>query len=119
LFIFRNGKWDLPKGKLDQNELPEEAAIREVEEETGVKAEKIVKQLPSTYHLYQSPYHEDKPWIFKQTFWFEMACSGLPSGIPQQDEGITMLKWIKKDNMDEVWSNTHENLKQIISFYRD
>jgi 8-oxo-dGTP pyrophosphatase MutT (NUDIX family) len=119
LFIFRNGKWDLPKGKLDNNESPEEAALREVDEETGVKAEKIVRQLPSTYHIYQSPYHEGKPWIFKQTFWFEMACNGMPSGIPQYDEGITLLKWVEKDKLDEVLSNTHENLKQIIDLYRD
>jgi len=119
LFIFRNGKWDLPKGKSDQNESPEEAALREVEEETGVKAEKIIRQLPSTYHIYQSPYHEGKPWIFKETFWFEMVCNGMPTGEPQYDEGITMLKWVEKDKLDEVLSNTHENLKQIIDLYRD
>ncbi len=119
LFIFRNGKWDLPKGKLDQNETPEDGALREVEEETGVKAEKIIRQLPSTYHIYRSPYQAEMPWIFKQTFWFEMACNGMPSGEPQYDEGITMLKWVGLDKLDEVLSNTHENLKQIIDLYRD
>jgi 8-oxo-dGTP pyrophosphatase MutT (NUDIX family) len=119
LFIFRNGKWDLPKGKLDMNETPEEAALREVEEETGVRAESIIRQLPSTYHLYQSPYHEKMPWILKKTFWFEMICNGKPTGIPQDDEGITMLRWVGKKELDEVLSNTYENLKQVIELYRD
>lgn len=43
LFIFRNGKWDLPKGGSDKGEDIEDTAIREVEEETGVKGLSITK----------------------------------------------------------------------------
>jgi hypothetical protein len=56
LFIFRNGKWDLPKGKIDKGETQREAALREVTEECGISGQQIKKQLPSTFHIYQSPY---------------------------------------------------------------
>lgn len=119
LFIFRNGKWDLPKGKIDNGETAREAAVREVEEECGILGHSIVKRLPATYHIYQSPYKRTKgEWIFKETFWFEMNYKGIESGTPQENEGITQVKWLGRNELDEVWSNTYENLKQIISFYR-
>jgi ADP-ribose pyrophosphatase YjhB (NUDIX family) len=119
LFIFRNGKWDLPKGKAGKGERPEETAIREVKEETGIQADKIVKRLPSTFHLYLSPHHQKEQWILKETNWFEMSCEGKPAGNPQHEEGITMLKWVAKTNLNEILSNTYENLKQIIILYLD
>jgi len=120
LFIFRNGKWDLPKGKIDEGETSEHAAVREVGEECGISGHKIVKQLPSTFHIYRSPYKKTKgTWIFKETFWYEMEYSGEEAGFPQTEEGITELRWFSRDDLHEVWENTFENLKQIIEFYRD
>lgn len=120
LFIFRKGKWDLPKGKIDDGENAEEAAVREVEEECGITGHKISKRLPSTYHIYQSPYKENKgQWIFKETFWYEMEYQGGANGKPQQEEGISEVQWFKKDQLDIVWENTYGNLKQIIGLYRD
>lgn len=118
LFIYRHSKWDLPKGKMDIGETPEDTALREVEEETGIRAEKIVRQLPSTFHLYQTPYNADRHWILKETYWFEMMCPGTPEGQPQHSEGIMQLKWIALDSLEAVLSNTYENLKQIITLYR-
>uniref|UniRef100_UPI003216E457 NUDIX hydrolase n=1 Tax=uncultured Draconibacterium sp. TaxID=1573823 RepID=UPI003216E457 len=118
LFIFRNGKWDLPKGKIDEGEQPEEAAIREVEEECGIKGHQIVKQLPSTFHIYKSPYKNTfGKWIFKETFWYEMNYSGESDGRPQLEEGITEIRWFAKNELNEVLENTYENLKQIIELY--
>ncbi len=120
LFIFRNGKWDLPKGKIDKNETLAEAALREVSEECGISGQKIEKQLPSTFHIYQSPYAKTKgQWIFKETFWFEMIYNGTDEISPQQEEGITEVKWFRKNELDEVLANTYENLKQIILLYCD
>lgn len=120
LFIFRNGKWDLPKGKIDDGETNKIAAVREVEEECGISGHKIVAKLPSTFHIYQSPYKKTKgKWIFKETFWYEMEYSGKEQGIPQQEEGITEVRWFAKSELDEVLKNTYENLKQIINLYRD
>ena len=118
LFIYRNGKWDLPKGKIEPGEKAATAAVREVEEECGISGHKIAKQLPSTYHIYQSPYKETKgEWIFKETFWFEMAYDGNEQGFPETGEGITQVKWFSKQELGEVLENTYENLKQVIERY--
>ncbi|WP_320110704.1 NUDIX domain-containing protein [Draconibacterium orientale] len=119
LFIFRNGKWDLPKGKIDKGESNETAALREVEEECGITNHSIVKALPSTYHIYKSPYKNTLgQWIFKETFWFEMEYDGLETPVPQQEEGITEVRWFHPDELDEVLENTYENLKALIELYR-
>lgn len=120
LFIYRNEKWDLPKGKIDDGETDENAALREVEEECGISGHSIVKKLPSTFHIYQSPYKKSKgKWMLKETVWFEMAYSGNEDGTPQADENITKIRWCKKDELTQIGNNTYENLKQIISLYLD
>lgn len=120
LFIFRNGKWDLPKGKIEKGETVEEAAIREVQEECGIDKLEIEKQLPPTYHIYCSPYKKSfGQWIFKKTFWFEMNYSGIENGIPQNEEGISEVRWFKPSELDEVMKNTYANLKPLIEIYRD
>lgn len=119
LFIHKNRKWDLPKGKIDPGETAGMAALREVKEECGVKGHKIVKHLPPTYHIYESPYDNSKgKLIFKKTFWFEMIYSGIENGVPQTNEGITKISWIKKNKLEDVLENTYQNLKEIISLYR-
>ncbi len=120
LFIFRNGKWDLPKGKLDGDESDEEAALREVEEETGIPPGGIDYRLPSTYHIYKSPYaNTENQWVFKETTWFQMSCNGLIPGKPQQEEGITQVKWVTRSGLEEIVQNTYKNLTQIIALYRE
>ncbi len=119
LFIYRRGKWDLPKGKIDKDETHEDAALREVAEECGISGQKIAKKLPSTFHIYKFPFADNKEeWIFKQTYWFEMHYSGSLAGRPQIEEDITAVKWLSRFQLDEVVSNTYENLKQIIEIYR-
>jgi 8-oxo-dGTP pyrophosphatase MutT (NUDIX family) len=118
LFIFRNGKWDLPKGKLDGNESEEEAALREVEEETGIRPESIDRRLPSTFHIYKSPYADTlNQWVFKKTAWFQMNCTSITRGMPQHEEGITQVKWIFRSELEEVVQNTYKNMMQIINLY--
>ena len=120
LVIFRKGKWDLPKGKLDKGETPENAALREVGEETGVTDCQIIRALPSTFHIYKSDFSgSKKPWIFKETFWFEMSCQTRQSGKPQEEEGITKVEWVQNKNLGKIMENTYENLKQIFSLYLD
>lgn len=119
LFIFRNEKWDLPKGKIDAGEVATTAALREVEEECGISGHEIVKQLPSTFHIFQSPFHSTLgKLILKETFWFEMDYQGTKIGTPEKKEGITKINWVEKSELDEVLSNTYENLKPIINLYR-
>ncbi|MBL7884973.1 MAG: NUDIX domain-containing protein [Bacteroidia bacterium] len=110
LFIFRNGKWDLPKGKIEKNEKIEEAAIREVEEECGIAKLKIVKALNDTYHIY---YLEEK-LVLKKTYWFEMICKDESALVPQLEEGITDVKWLKKKDLKQVVANTYESIIDVI-----
>lgn len=120
LFILRHNIWDLPKGKIDRNETAESAAIREVREECGITGHQIVRKLPSTFHLYQSPYKDSlNKWILKETHWFEMKYSGDEKGVPQTEENITEIRWIKRNKLNEVLTRTYENLKSVILLYRD
>ncbi len=120
LFIFRRGRWDLPKGKIDDCETMADAALREVTEECGIAGHKIVRQLPSTFHIYRSPYKgSEGEWIFKETVWFEMSYAGNEQGTPEVDEDITELRWFEKGELHNILANTYENLKQIISLYLD
>lgn len=96
LLILRNGRWDLPKGKVEPGETLLQGALREVEEETGIQ----VLPLPAapapikTYHLFNLY----GGWHLKQTSWFRLAAAA-PSlqGTPQLDEGITDVAWVKPD----------------------
>lgn len=118
LFIFRNGKWDLPKGKLDGGESPAEAAIREVEEECGIQGHQIVKSLPPTWHIYQSVWKGSAgEWILKKTYWFEMEYTEIENGTPETKEDITEVRWFKKEQFGLILRNTYSNLKSIINLY--
>jgi ADP-ribose pyrophosphatase YjhB (NUDIX family) len=111
LFIFRNGKWDLPKGKIEKNESIEKAAVREVEEECGIKGLSVLKQLETTYHTY--PLND--LFVLKPTYWFEMNCSDNSELVPQLDEGITEARWISVKDLGIVKENTYGSILGIIA----
>ncbi|WP_291726420.1 NUDIX hydrolase [Bernardetia sp.] len=110
LWIFRNGKWDLPKGHLEENETKAEAAVREVEEECGVKAE-VVKELPTTYHIYT---YEGKE-IIKKTYWFEMSTEDESTPQPQTEEGIEKVSWLKEIEIPYILNNTWASIEYLLS----
>lgn len=109
LFIFRNGKWDLPKGGIEKREEIEETAIREVEEETGVTGLKIVQKLQKTYHVFK----RNGRYKLKVTHWFEMKTNfeGIMQG--QIEEGIEKVAWLKPDEVKEALKNSYENIKLL------
>lgn len=111
LFIHRLGKWDLPKGKLEENESIKECAIREVEEECHVNGLEISHDLPSTYHCY--PYRGS--WAFKTTYWYCMKSNYQGELIPQTEEGIEKVEWINKRNLSEVKESTYESIKEVLA----
>ena len=110
LFIFRNDVWDLPKGKVEKKEQIEEAAIREVEEETGVCNLQIVKPLDNTYHIYT--FKEEQ--IFKTTYWFEMKTNYNKELKPQFEEGITKVVWLNQGQIEKATKNTYANIRMLI-----
>lgn len=109
LFIYRNDKWDLPKGKTEKNETIEETAIREVAEETGVSGLRIVKPLPITYHIFK----RNGKTKLKITYWYEMQSSFSGNLYPQLNEGITEVKWLSEKDWGKALSNSYANIKLL------
>lgn len=113
LMIFRNGKWDLPKGKLNIGEQIEEGAIREVKEECGINELQIEKKLIDTYHTYNL----NGLKILKKTFWFLMKTSFKFPLTPQLEEGITKVKWCNEENVSKYLKNSYGNIIDVISSF--
>ena len=111
LMIFRNGKWDLPKGKLDKWETSEEGAIREVTEECGVSELEIIRPLQDTYHTYKL----DGEKILKKIFWFEMRSFHVDSLEPENKEGITLALWVEKKDIKDKLHNSYGNIVELLN----
>lgn len=109
LFIYRNDKWDLPKGRIEKNEPIRIAAVREVEEETGVDGLEIVKPLIETFHVF----NRNGKYKLKKTFWFEMKTASTVNLIPQLNEGIEQAVWIFEKEIPHKFENAYENIKQV------
>jgi len=118
LFIKKLDRWDLPKGKMEKGETPEKTALREVSEECGIGHQKIVKQLPSTIHLYRSPFiKKDNNWVVKKTFWFEMSMKEDERIMPQTEEGISAVQWFSCNHLKKVYDSTYRSLKVLVTLY--
>lgn len=111
LFIFRRGKWDLPKGKLDEGETILECAKREVEEECGILVSTVTGFACTTYHLYE----ERGQKILKETFWYFMNASNQQQLLPQLEEDITSIEWMAVDDLQKVLSDTYPLIADIIT----
>ncbi|WP_439151995.1 NUDIX hydrolase [Winogradskyella sp.] len=110
LFIYRNNKWDLPKGKRERKETIEESAIREVEEETGVKGLSITKALQTTYHIFK----RNGKHKIKVTYWFEMKTDFNGELQPEQSEGITKVQWLDDAASKKALENSYANIKLLV-----
>lgn len=111
LFIFRREKWDLPKGKLEAGETPEIAAIREVQEETGLQNVTMKQYRCSTWHTYEL--HGKN--ILKQTYWYDMEATKNQDSKPQTEEQITELQWLKQQDFAKVFANTFPSIASVIN----
>ena len=110
LFIFRNNKWDLPKGKAEYNESIADTAIREVKEETGVTKLVITKPLEITYHIFK----KNNTFRLKVTYWFEMKSMADNQLTPQVEEGITRAEWINNSEIDKIKKKCYANIRLLI-----
>ena len=110
LFIFRNKKWDLPKGKVDKGEKVKDAAVREVEEECGVKIDKRNDRHCKTYHVYEM----GGELILKRTSWYGMSVKGNPKLVPQLEEGIAEAVWIAPQEIKAKIKNTYALITDVL-----
>ena len=110
LWIRRNEKWDLPKGKVEIGEEIEDTAVREVEEECNVNGLEIIKEVASTFHCYTT---RKGKWALKRTYWYEMNTHYMGELIPQVEEGIERVEWVNKDNIESLKMNTYKSLIDV------
>jgi len=110
LLMFRRGKWDLPKGKLDDGEDLPTCALREVQEETGLQNVRIDSPLMETYHYY--PLEGKK--ILKHTYWYKMKFTGNELTIPQIEEDILDIQWVKPENITKYIPYTYLNIAAVL-----
>jgi len=112
LLIYRKGRWDIPKGKLDKGESIKECAIREVEEETGVKVE-IEKKINATWHTYVT----NRKYILKKTHWYVMTCVDDSNLAPQEEEGIKEAKWMNLTELRSALYDSYRSIRYVIQEY--
>jgi len=110
LFIFRNKKWDLPKGRIHKNEMIIDGAIREVMEETGVMDLIVKKNLPHTFHIFS----RNGNYKLKKTFWYLMTTSYDGILRPQLEEDIELAVWKSKKDIPKLMKNAYENIKVLL-----
>ncbi len=112
LVIFRRGKWDLPKGKVEYDESPEEAGVREVEEECGISGLKIIQPLPLTFHTYSLK----KKSVLKKTNWFLMQYNGKETPKPQTEEDIEEVRWMNANELKTIfYKNTYKSIMEFLN----
>ena len=112
LLIYRRGKWDLPKGKLDAGETIEDCAVREVMEETGLVAIVLGQLIEISYHEYFDPYLQED--VIKETHWFTMLANGQQLLTPQTEEDITAIKWVMGAELEACLLDSYANVVEVI-----
>lgn len=110
LFIHRNGKWDLAKGKLESFEQPEEAATREVSEECGISEPDLEKKLIETYHTYSQ--HGQR--VLKRTHWYLMQYSLNEETAPQTEEGIDEVRWVSTSGINALIDDSYPSIIRVV-----
>ena len=113
LWMYRLGKWDLPKGKLEKNEKFETAAVREVEEECNVKAI-LGEKICTTYHTYT---HKNK-LVLKKTRWYAMKTNFTATLIPQTEEGIEKVEWLSEKKQTQALTNSYSSIRYVIEKFK-
>lgn len=109
LFIYRRGKWDLPKGKKEKKEVIEETAVREVREECGLTDCSISDYLTATYHTYRL---KGKACL-KKTSWYRMETKE-DRVKPQIEEDIVKVEWVSRADFGKIKSNTYRSVFDVI-----
>ena len=112
ILIFRRKKWDLPKGKLKKKESKKAGAVREVEEECGIKVT-LRNKICTTWHTYLL----NGKYILKKTHWYHMGCHDDSQMTPQADEEIEDVQWMDFDQTRQALYNSYRTVRHVIKRY--
>lgn len=115
LMIYRNGRWDLPKGHREPGEAVEVTAVREVEEECGVRADELGSLICVTDHTY----HLEDRHVLKHTWWYRMKVHSFTPLKPQTEEGITDVRWLPKADLTDYTKGTYPSIREVIRIYSE
>lgn len=110
LMIFRRGKWDLPKGKMDEHEKIDECALREVSEETGLQHLTLVEKICDTYHIYA----QDGQQLLKRTAWYKMQGTSKDTLLPQKEENILEARWVSEKDLRPFAARSYEAIRDVL-----
>jgi 8-oxo-dGTP pyrophosphatase MutT (NUDIX family) len=110
LMIYRRGKWDLPKGKLDEGENIAECALREVSEETGLRQLRLGDKLSDSFHIYV----QDGEQYLKQTVWYTMYGTSTDLLKPQKEENIMEARWVAEKELGTHASRSYEAIREVL-----
>ena len=112
LMIRRFNRWDLPKGHIEKGEDSLTAAMREIEEETGVTGLIFDRLLCNTLHSY-SVYGR---WEIKRTYWYAFHCS-CSAATPQTEEDITQVVWCDSGQVAENLKDSYPTIREVFYEY--
>lgn len=111
LLIYRNGVWDLPKGKQEDGEKITDTAIREVKEECGIENIELKELICITHHCYRL---NDK-LMLKHTYWYNMYDRTPEQPVPQQEENIAKAQWIKRTDIAPILEESYPSIKEVFA----
>lgn len=109
LMIYRNGRWDLPKGHRERGESIEECAAREVSEECGITDMSVGKLICLTMHIYKL----NEEWVLKKSYWYSMRYHGTQIMKPQTEEGIERVEWLDYEQVAEALKNSYKTIAEV------
>jgi ADP-ribose pyrophosphatase YjhB (NUDIX family) len=110
LMIFRRGKWDLPKGKLDEGEDIAACAVREVSEETGLRDLTLQDKICDTYHVYS----QNGESLLKHTVWYHMKGNAADKLTPQKEENILDARWVKEKELPNIIYKSYDAIREVL-----
>lgn len=114
-----NSLWQMPQGGIDEGEEPDNAVIREVYEETGIKKIQIIKKTNNWYN-YDIPKeilaNMNSKYVGQTQQWFLLSFEGT-------DDEINLIPPLKSKQPQEFiewkWENPENILNMVIDFKRE
>lgn len=116
--MFKRGKWDMPKGRIEAGASKEDSALREVQEETGLNIDKlaIISKLPSSWHTTR---HQNIRYL-KKTHWYLMEYDGNDDDTaPQVDEGIIECRWVHVSDLPVYRELLRARVNYVVDFWHE